>query len=86
MKSAVINYLHTSGGAGRPVDKADVAASFQAAVTDVLVQKAGAIQATGMSDIRLAGGVSANKPCRKLAAAAEKVGARLVPDAHPLHG
>lgn len=82
MKSAVINYLHNEAQAGRPVDKADVAASFQAAVTDVLVQKSvGAIQATGMKDIVLAGGVSANKTLQeKLAAAAEKVGARLV---HP---
>ncbi len=82
MKSAVINYLHNEAQAGRPVDKADVAASFQAAVTDVLVQKSvGAIQATGMKDIVLAGGVSANKTLQeKLAVAAEKVGARLV---HP---
>ena len=82
MKSAVINYLHNEAQAGRPVDKADVAASFQAAVTDVLVQKSvGAIQATGMKDIVLAGGVSANKTLQeKLATAAEKVGARLV---HP---
>ena len=82
MKSAVINYLHNEAQAGRPVDKADVAASFQAAVTDVLVQKSvGAIQATGMKDIVLAGGVPANKTLQeKLAAAAEKVGARLV---HP---
>lgn len=82
MKSAVINYLHNEAQAGRPVDKADVAASFQAAVTDVLVQKSvGAIQATGMKDIVLAGGVSTNKTLQeKLAAAAEKVGARLV---HP---
>ena len=82
MKSAVINYLHNEAQAGRPVDKADVAASFQAAVTDVLVQKSvGAIQATGMKDIVLAGGVSANKTLQeKLAAAAEKVGTRLV---HP---
>lgn len=82
MKSAVINYLHNEAQAGRPVDKADVAASFQAAVTDVLVQKSvGAIQATGMKNIVLAGGVSANKTLQeKLAAAAEKVGARLV---HP---
>lgn len=82
MKSAVINYLHNEAQAGRPVDKADVAASFQAAVTDVLVQKSvGAIRATGMKHIVLAGGVSANKTLQqKLAAAAEKVGARLV---HP---
>ena len=82
MKSAVINYLHNQAQAGRPVDKADVAASFQEAVTDVLVQKSvGAIKATGLKQIVLAGGVSANKTLQeKLAAAAEAAGARLV---HP---
>lgn len=39
LKSAVINYLHNEQQAGREVDKADVAASFQEAIIDVLVQK-----------------------------------------------
>lgn len=82
MKSAVINYLHNEEQARRPVNKADVAASFQEAVTDVLVQKSVlALQATGLKEIVLAGGVSANKVLQnKLAVAAEEVGARLV---HP---
>lgn len=82
MKSAVINYLHNQEQAKRTVNKADVAASFQDAVTDVLVQKSVlAIRETGLKDIVLAGGVSANKVLQdKLAAAAEKEGARLV---HP---
>jgi len=48
----------------------------------VLVQKSVlAIKATGLKEIVLAGGVSANKTLQnKLAAAAEKAGARLV---HP---
>ena len=76
MKSSVINYLHNEE------QRADVAASFQEAVTDVLVQKSVlAIKATGLKEIVLAGGVSANKTLQhKLAAAAKKAGARLV---HP---
>ncbi|MBQ6743197.1 MAG: tRNA (adenosine(37)-N6)-threonylcarbamoyltransferase complex transferase subunit TsaD, partial [Acidaminococcaceae bacterium] len=52
------------------------------AVTDVLVQKSVlAIKATGLKEIVLAGGVSANKTLQhKLAAATKKAGARLV---HP---
>ena len=91
MKSSVINYLHNEEQARRPVNRADVAASFQEAdvaasfqeaVTDVLVQKSVlAIKATGLKEIVLAGGVSANKTLQhKLAAAAKKAGARLV---HP---
>lgn len=82
LKSAVINYLHDEEQAGRPVHKADVAASFQEAVTDVLVQKSvAALEAAELKDIVLAGGVSANQVLQdKLAAAAHRVGARLV---HP---
>ena len=82
MKSSVINYLHNEEQARRPVNRADVAASFQEAVTDVLVQKSVlAIKATGLKEIVLAGGVSANKTLQhKLATAAKKAGARLV---HP---
>ncbi len=82
LKSAVINYLHNEEQADRPVHKADVAASFQEAVTDVLVQKSvAALEAAELKDIVLAGGVSANQVLQdKLAAAAHRVGARLV---HP---
>lgn len=49
LKSAVINYLHNEQQAGREVDKADVAASFQEAIIDVLVQKSvHALQKTGL--------------------------------------
>lgn len=59
-----------------------MAASFQEAVTDVLVQKSvAALEAAELKDIVLAGGVSANQVLQdKLAAAAHRVGARLV---HP---
>jgi len=82
MKSAVINYLHNEQQARRKICAADVAASFQKAVTDVLVDKTVfALQCTGLKNVVLAGGVSANVTLqKKLYAAAESVGARLV---HP---
>ncbi|HIU64246.1 MAG TPA: tRNA (adenosine(37)-N6)-threonylcarbamoyltransferase complex transferase subunit TsaD [Candidatus Avacidaminococcus intestinavium] len=82
LKSAVINYLHNEKQAGREINKADVAASFQEAAIDVLVKKSvHALVQTGLKKIVLAGGVSANLVLQKeLAAAAQKVGAELV---HP---
>ena len=82
LKSAVINYLHDEQQAGREVNKADVAASFQEAIVDVLVQKSvHALQETGLKKIVLAGGVSANKHLQTaLADAVGGIGASLV---HP---
>ena len=82
LKSAVINYLHNQEQAGRQVNHADVAASFQKAVVDALVKQAVlAMQATGYQKIVLAGGVSANKTLQNtLAAAMKGIGAELV---HP---
>ncbi len=82
LKSAVINYLHNQEQAKREVNRADVAASFQYAVTNALVQKAvRAMQETGLKKIVLAGGVSANKTLQTtLAEAVAKIGAKLV---HP---
>lgn len=82
LKSAVINYLHTENQAGREVNKADVAASFQAAIVDVLVKKSvHALASSGLKEIVLAGGVSANKTLQtELAEAVEAIGVKLV---HP---
>jgi len=82
LKSAVINYLHTEKQAGREVNRADVAASFQTAIVDVLVKKSvHALKASGLKKIVLAGGVSANKTLQaELAAAVEAIGVKLV---HP---
>lgn len=82
LKSAVINYLHNKEQAGEEVNHADVAASFQHAIVDALVQKSvHALKTTGLKEIVLAGGVSANKTLQhRLAQAAERAGARLV---HP---
>jgi len=61
LKSAVINYMNTAKMAGRDVNKADVAASFQRAVVEVLVRKAmDACERCGCNEFALAGGVACN--------------------------
>ncbi|MCM1107313.1 MAG: tRNA (adenosine(37)-N6)-threonylcarbamoyltransferase complex transferase subunit TsaD [Blautia sp.] len=65
LKSAVLNYLNGCRMKGIPVHQADVAASFQKAVTDVLVGHAGrAIGEFGMDKFALAGGVASNGALR----------------------
>ena len=80
LKSAVINYLHNQEQAKREINRADVAASFQYAVTNAVVQKAvRAMKDTGLKKIVLAGGVSANKTLQTtLAKAMSDIGAELV--------
>lgn len=66
VKTSVINYLHNAEQKGTPVVSADIAASFQKAVTDVLV--AHTIRAAndkGVKKVVLAGGVSANGALRE---------------------
>ena len=66
LKSAVINYLHNKRQNGEPTDKGDVAASFQAAVIDMLTGRAAnALQARDTTKLVLAGGVAANAELRK---------------------
>lgn len=61
LKSAVLNYLNRAQQKGIEVDKADLAASFQQAVVDVLVDKALlAAERYQVKNIMLAGGVAAN--------------------------
>lgn len=65
VKTSVINYLHTKEQKGEEVNKADIAASFQRAVTDVLV--AHTIRACidkKVDKVAIAGGVSANGALR----------------------
>ena len=65
LKSAVINYLHTAAQRKEAVNSADVAASFQSAVVDVLSQKAlRAVRQCGYANLVLAGGVAANGALR----------------------
>jgi N6-L-threonylcarbamoyladenine synthase len=65
IKSAVINYLHRAEQKNDKVNRADLAAGFQKAVSDVLVDKTmEAALTTGVSTIILAGGVAANTRLR----------------------
>ena len=65
LKTAVINYVHTAEQKGEEINKADVAASFQQAVCDVLVNNTvAAAQEIGVDKIAIAGGVAANTVLR----------------------
>jgi len=65
LKSAVLNALHNAEQRGTEVHVPDIAASFQAAVVDVLVGKTvRAVHATGVRNVVVAGGVAANKGLR----------------------
>lgn len=78
-KTAVINYLHRERQARRSVNAADVAASFQEAVVEVVVAKAmAALDRTGHRILAAAGGVASNSLIRaRLSAACEEREARL---------
>lgn len=65
LKSSVLNYLNRCRMTGVTVSKADVAASFQQAVIDVLAEKAiRACKTTGCKRLAACGGVSANSALR----------------------
>ena len=66
MKSAVLNTLNSAGMKGETLSVPDIAASFQQAVVDVLVQKTLlAIDRTGVKTLLLSGGVAANSLLRE---------------------
>lgn len=68
LKTAVARWVEARGRAGEPVPVADVAASFQEAVADVLTGKAiAACRAQGVSTLVIGGGVAANSRLRALA-------------------
>ncbi len=65
LKSSVLNYLNSAEMKGESINKADVAASFQEAVVEVLVNKTIlAARDYGMDKIALAGGVASNSALR----------------------
>ena len=65
LKSAVLNYLNSCQMKGEEINQADVAASFQQAVVDVLVERAqAAADEFHMERVALAGGVAANSSLR----------------------
>jgi N6-L-threonylcarbamoyladenine synthase len=68
LKTAVARWVEAREAAGQPVPVADVAASFQEAVCDVLTRKAvDAAVTAGIEDILIGGGVAANSRLRVLA-------------------
>lgn len=77
LKSAVLNYLNSCQMKGSEVNRADVAASFQKAVTDVLVEHAlAAVKEYGFDKFAIAGGVASNSSLRaafETACAREKI-------------
>lgn len=68
LKTAVARWVEAERQAGRDVPVADVAASFQEAVVDVLTRKAiRAAKEHGVADLQIGGGVAANSRLRALA-------------------
>jgi len=83
LKTSVARWVELAERDGRDVPVADVAASFQEAVCDVLTAKAvDACVRTGASDLLIGGGVAANSRLRSLLAertAAKGIGLRTPP-------
>lgn len=80
VKTAVINYLHKAEQKGEEINRADVAASFQSAVTDALCEHTieGALRC-GVKTVAIAGGVAANTELReKMTAQCKKHGINVV--------
>lgn len=65
LKSAVLNYLNGCKMKGEEISVPDVAASFQKAVTDVLVEHSmHAVEEFGIKKLAIAGGVASNSALR----------------------
>jgi N6-L-threonylcarbamoyladenine synthase len=68
LKTSVARWVEARERAGEPVPVADVAASFQEAVVDVLTRKAVlACREHGVNDLLIGGGVAANRRLRAMA-------------------
>lgn len=80
VKSAVLNYINGCEMRGEEIVQADVAASFQQAVVDVLVERAvNAAKTLGEKRIAVAGGVASNSALREgLLKGCEEAGIDLV--------
>lgn len=71
LKSAVLNYLNSCEMKGIAICQADVAASFQKAVVDVLVEHSlMAVEESGIDKFAIAGGVASNQALREALAEA----------------
>lgn len=80
VKTAVINHVHKLEQKGEEYNKADIAASFQNAVTDALVEHTLEAAKRKCSDtVVIAGGVASNSALRKkMTAEAEKIGIKVL--------
>lgn len=66
LKSSVLNYLNMMQQKGEVIPKEDLAASFQAAVVEVLADRAmQAVAKSGVKQLVLAGGVAANSALKR---------------------
>lgn len=66
IKSSVLNYINKAQMKGQEINKADIAASFQKAVVDVLVDNAmEACRIKNTNKIAIAGGVASNSSLRE---------------------
>lgn len=66
LKSAVLNYINGCQMKGEEINRADVAASFQKAVIEVLVEHSiHAVKEYGFKSFAIAGGVASNSSLRK---------------------
>lgn len=82
LKSAVLNYINSMEMKKEAINRADIAASFQHAVVDVLVTRTvAAAKAYGMKQVAIAGGVAANSALRQ--AMAEACGENGLDFCHP---
>lgn len=67
LKTAVLNFVNESKMKNNEINKADIAASFQEAVMDVLVTKSmRLIDESGIKKFAISGGVAANSRLREL--------------------
>lgn len=65
LKSSVLNYINHAKMAGEEINRPDLAASFQNAVVDVLVEHAiAAAKERGFTKLAIAGGVASNSALR----------------------
>ena len=82
LKSAVLNYLNSCEMKGESFCQADVAASFQKAVVDVLTEHSmHAVESCGIKKFAIAGGVASNSALRE--ALTKACGERGVTFYHP---
>ena len=80
LKTALLYYLRDAKQAGREISRPNIAAGYQEAIVDVLVEKSfQAVRATGINALAVVGGVSANSRLRaRLQERAQAEGIELV--------